>query len=1337
MNSNLPTVQSHIDNIISSFQVKAASTPSISPQKRCDSIYEATETPPFLVICPSDLITIVKALFPERRSPSNQVENTIEISSVESTASSISGTPAPFRMVSDGSSILSLGASSVTSDTTSREPVFDCSSPGNRSSWTDEDCQSDTSKIQLTEQWGRRLRSACSTLAREIGVEACAGSCHPCAERWAVLYVSPDGEELTTKMPEEVSGGDAGATDRLSSNGYDDCDKSKPNMTATADDYPFLKEAISRLLNEYELPIKSGYENGTTFMHRSSILRRSAKSSYHVRADAAGQEPFSRTFTQDCNYDPSKIRALNNGPSANMRSIHRSRSTTVVSPADEQHPEGPSVLMIMLETAIHQCKVHSDFVNAHYFLKALKQLRKLFAPPATYYDYTSLLNRLANEPKLLLERAAETIKDMRVWSTRLEQIQDQQNSEIAELMRASNLVRDKMWYTTDVRHSRCYEDARNIVQALKTMGQSSKADDGRPTILSDRGQRAADANFLARSNAQYVSLLAAPVKLGGPRKLADEQSDMTYSWLTELKIENFCKGEERIHRFCLEINKCVNKLLGDDMLQGPVLWSSELYTRERDIFDYGQSGGFLGLPLVDALCLADEDGSPYVEVKQPLAHSFDFSSRAHRSDIKANFARDSSRQRSNLPQHMVEDLFSNSIPSLTTDIIPTLWSPIFSQNDKHTPRSTTSQRSRSAAAPSASLGSSAARQKSATLISEEKRQFLHNLRRAVTGLLLSDLGMVVFPHGSETDEWFSGDIGYACLQRKEGNEVEASGKEKDSKLPPKDVNTDRVAEFSLSDWQLQSNIRKAPIDNEERPTDTLTTNFNTMTALGSSSDMYDPDSNSHMCSIIATADDLIHMEFSYQDAFRRLLSNFATHTSPFKKLKILHELEQLVIASLTSSSNGTSIPTRTNNASDTLRLHNLGSVPSIAEAAITKSVSTTASKPILDSNASGLQDEDQESSDIITNDMIVDVYISLFRDPLSRPKHLFRDLQYIASFVSTDTLEKTACGQALWNFGLAALYLKQVVCQMMVEMADDIVAYNTQKRNASLKAASMASKSENIRDRKRNNDATEPTTAEGSSNSKITPDPSAPTVPTSIVQDGLIPGERMTNTSAATTASPFSSDTNSNTIASNSIPTSQPPSAQTSSKPPSTSLFSSLSRYTMADAAAMLLITAKEGHAVAERELATFYLSEPDLLPLAIAPLTRPRDVFKPDLVASVSAGSDSFSSNTTTSTGRSGSIGSGHVIGNGAAGTGNNAAGRMDTSAASGWTGVRGRASGGAGSTSGSSGNHRATDEKARSDPVTMCVAQHWMELSARGGDRLARTYLRAKDEMERIPSV
>jgi hypothetical protein len=107
-----------------------------------------------------------------------------------------------------------------------------------------------------------------------------------------------------------------------------------------------------------------------------------------------------------------------------------------------------------------------------------------------------------------------------------------------------------------------------------------------------------------------------------------------------------------------------------------------------------------------------------------------------------------------------------------------------------------------------------------------------------------------------------------------------------------------------------------------------------------------------------------------------------------------------------------------------------------------------------------------------------------------------------------------------------------------------------------------------------------------------------------------------------------------------------------------------LSKYTMEDAARMLLITAKEGDAVAERELAIFYLTSPELVHRTVLPLTKPSEVFKTELL----------------------------------------------------------------------NRERKASQDPARSDPMTMCVAQHWMEQSKLGGDHLAAKYLRQRSELENI---
>jgi hypothetical protein len=101
----------------------------------------------------------------------------------------------------------------------------------------------------------------------------------------------------------------------------------------------------------------------------------------------------------------------------------------------------------------------------------------------------------------------------------------------------------------------------------------------------------------------------------------------------------------------------------------------------------------------------------------------------------------------------------------------------------------------------------------------------------------------------------------------------------------------------------------------------------------------------------------------------------------------------------------------------------------------------------------------------------------------------------------------------------------------------------------------------------------------------------------------------------------------------------------------------------------MWTITAREGDPVAERELAIFYLTHPELVDRVTAPLSKPKDTFKAQVM-------------------------------------------EMHGSGGSGKDG-----------------------DLERSDPATMCVAYHWMELSALGGDELAKKYLRQREELNALP--
>jgi chromatin assembly factor 1 subunit A len=63
------------------------------------------------------------------------------------------------------------------------------------------------------------------------------------------------------------------------------------------------------------------------------------------------------------------------------------------------------------------------------------------------------------------------------------------------------------------------------------------------------------------------------------------------------------------------------------------------------------------------------------------------------------------------------------------------------------------------------------------------------------------------------------------------------------------------------------------------------------------------------------------------------------------------------------------------------------------------------------------------------------------------PKTLFRDLQFIAAFVPSEILNKTESGTAFLHVGLAALGLKDDVCDSMVEIADKIVSQEFRRRH--------------------------------------------------------------------------------------------------------------------------------------------------------------------------------------------------------------------------------------------------------------------------------------------------
>ncbi|EUC46967.1 hypothetical protein COCMIDRAFT_25027 [Bipolaris oryzae ATCC 44560] len=1175
----LPEIRTHIESILARFKhTKTPSKPILLPAKAITSPRETVEVQPFIVLSPADIITLVNALFPERRPSSSHMDNDSQRrAGLTSSASSVSGMSVPFRnaaaSMTDASSILSASASSMTSDQTSREPLLD-----NNSTPVEE--QTDT-KPAPTELYGKRLRMACSEMTRILGAEATSGSCHPCAERWAVLYISADGKQLKPRMRKDFDDEEEHDDDSPDSDSSDD--EGTTDRFDLGHDYHQLKEAIVKLVEDYEIPKTLAPDSESKNFSNRMTTRRSVRGRGPIRnisENLGSRNPYNSN--QSHSQLTNMIASQRSGSSRRSPQIPRSHSNPQVG----EKSENSSVLVTMLETAMYQCQARSDFVNAHMYYKTLQSLRRLSSPTLVKNGYAALLNYFSRGPRDLLSKAANAIEEFEAWFVWLKQSQERSDNMVDEMMLTFKNLRDKMWYITDVRTSKPYEDAKNVALALKIMDQQSKTLNAK----GPSGSRSRNANsFLRQNEAQLVDLMAASQDFGGPNKLSDEQSEITLKWLMQYGVENFCKGEERIHRFCLEVDKCVTKVIGEGLLDGPVLWASDLYKRDQQILESGRQKGDLFLTGVGTLSIAGDE--EYETHGRAGSRNNDFAQRPSHGSLRsaATGSRPSILEQNPWSRNPAEssDYFGASSPVLAIDPMATFWSPF--QTQAQSPTNATSIRPRTA---SSSKGTVMLKQ-SAT-VNEDKRRFMLDLKQTLTGLLLSDLGMMVFANGSETDSWFGGDLLDDCIERRDEEERRRKNK--------------------LAKKKSTKNIRRQTVDQRNLPLEALgrTERSSAAPPVATLQHVAAADAHQSAGEHSSTSSDATSrssgnstakkaglLEFPYNVAFQRLLSRFQTHPNPFSKLHALYELELLIIASL-SSRTGRSYNNNNNNniRRDTLppvpQSPTLGAMPELSsrepatqtsrahnlEEAIANCEERRSQSMNVDrvSNASPLPRNGARSPvGPPSTDMIVEVIQGLLRDSNIRPKTLFRDLQFIASFVPAQMLDKTARGKAFWDVGLAALGLKQDVCRIMVELVDEVITQNSKRDAGKANSSSMTEKV-------------------GSSSSALGDEP--------------------------------------------------------------------MSKYTMEDAGRMLLITAKEGDSVAERELAIFYLTSPELIHRTVLPLTKPSEVFKTELL----------------------------------------------------------------------NREKRASQDPARSDPMTMCVAQHWMEQSMKGGDQLAAKYLRQRSELENI---
>ncbi len=905
----------------------------------------------------------------------------------------------------------------------------------------------------------------------------------------------------------------------------------------------------------------------------------------------------------------------------------------------------------MLTAASCQSRAQSDFVSAHLYWRTLQQLNALTSDSLRRNGFATLLNIFARGPRDSIRRSAVAIEEYDAWLVWLKQSQERAEGQIDNMARRLRALRDKMWYVTDVRVSRPYTDSRRIAVALKTMGNSRKWDSYQR--MRQSLSRGGPVSYLFQAETDSVALMATPVEQGGPNKLSDDQAEKTSQWLQQYGIENFCQGEERIHRFSCEINNCINELLGEgsSVDTGAVLWSSELYKRDQRNFEGGRAA-------------RDRDSTHFwddsVSVTSDLDRRFSPTSRPTSTirDLRSLSARNMSQQSFDSGRYSFsrastafsepgegQDYFNAASPAPTIDTTATYWSPFqaamtssATASRAHSPTTSVTNLSSSFAHPnhlnlpshshqstgrpgtSASSNETVYQQR----LSEAKTRFFSDLRQTLTSLLLSDLGNLVFALGSETDAWF-GSTGQDCIERREALERDVrQAAIKDKRKSNRNSLKQRVIERIRSSGDLRGVAGEASSASEDKG-DSDAQPPDTPSSLGNDSSAATSDT--------ATAQSQSSRkdstpEFPFTKAYQRLLRMFSVHPNPYVKLNALFELEHLIIASLTSGSSRKKLARMARpDISASAIEHASGvavrakpleeAIDNVKERRSQAMVQpTTLGSPVSPTRPGAMNAETRSIMSVnpANSDATSLVLQSLFRDPGIRPKTLFRDLQLIAAFVSPSILDKTERGKAFWDTGLAALSLKHEVCQTMVEVADEVVKIYTESRKGSSTGAAAAASAA----------STAPSAAPASHDAQISPPQATPPTP--------IPASSLT----------------------------------------------------LADAARMWTITAKEGDPTSQRELALFYLSNPELVERTTLPLSKPREVFKQAIMEKYSAGR--YHAYPGTSGSRAGSA----------------------SSASGGGSGLSGSGPG-----------------DVRSDPALMCVAIHWMEAASLGGDELARAFL------------
>ena len=677
-------------------------------------------------------------------------------------------------------------------------------------------------------------------------------------------------------------------------------------------------------------------------------------------------------------------------------------------PASHWRFEGVSPNDI-LERSIQEQLVYSesqyDFNAAHFWWQSMEVLTSL-AP----ISRDSLFRNITSLCQARTEFSRQGIIYYESWLSALQERQETQDNTLRSLANQSSKLRNKMWYLSSVRHSSIFADVLNVTQALRRMSKSAQPKSTGVTAWARQRLRFG----LDRAHEQTLEVLAAPKDYGGHGKLSDDQAELTSRWLTRNSVENFCKGEERIHRFCFEVQKCANKLVGETLLDSPVMWSSNLYQHEKRQYGVGH-----GQPAIQPARERQYGGNnvSFGSVPASMQHmSYTFNppfdiSGAHSGRAPFDYGQSAeSSFRTQRYGSLDGDLIRNNRPHNRDDLYAV------SSQTWALPPSPVSLVQFSLPDPSDETSPA------------HKQQFLNHLKEAVISLLLSEFGSFLWNDGSETDRWINNsnfhqqNLGKPSRNQQHTNAVDLDTSKRGQGDPcvlhqPKALTEDIASEVVVQDSSTSS----------------VHTN---RTAIAK-------------------------VPFSFDEAYKKLLIQFRLTSDPYKKLQNLYDIMKLIDKSHGPESLAT-CPADSRSQLVNVEIPSDPKSPGIRASAVPRTRLTRLEEVLANCEDRRLNSTRPVSASghvLAFNDwellnphgrlaqpVLISALRKILEDSSYRPQFLFRDLQYIAAFVPSSILDNTPQGTAFWTVGLAAIHIKSDLTRQMNHRANQIVAHYYDKQ---------------------------------------------------------------------------------------------------------------------------------------------------------------------------------------------------------------------------------------------------------------------------------------------------